>query len=269
MKRIVFYSALTVIIASFFLNNCYANNKKIGMPIVIPSYISTLADDSVQFALYYVTDHDDKRTVQRITFGDTDIWVEGDTSGFFEQDSSKLHTIDTFKYQTLNRASFDISAEEVADIYKKGILAEDIQVVLSDDKKIPANFQHFEILKTKKKDKEKLSFISSGGSSEGTGHTKFKVKQNVKLTQMDIPEELKSYYEVQVVKSYQKVDLPFKLSKEETLSINTKVIRNIPFSCDTTIPLISNEDVIGFISLQNNPTISEKDIENLVKEYGR
>ncbi|MFJ8264046.1 hypothetical protein ACIQ4I_19225 [Rummeliibacillus sp. NPDC094406] len=267
MRRTVFYSALTVIIASFFLNNCYANNKKIGMPIVIPSYISTLADDNLQFTLYYVTDHDDKRTVQVITFGDTYIWGEGDTSGFFEEDSSKLHTIDTFKYQRLNRAIFDISAEEVADIYKKGIIAEDIQVVLSDNTRIPANIKHFEILKTKKK--EKLSFISTGGSSDGTGYTKFKAKQNVKLTQMNIPEELKTYYEVQVVKSNQKVDLPIKLSKMETLSINTKVKRNIPFSYDATIPLISNEEVIGFISLLNNPTISEKDIENLVKEYGR
>ncbi|WP_397536674.1 hypothetical protein [Rummeliibacillus pycnus] len=210
------------------------------MPIIIPSYISTLADDNLQFTLYYVTDHDDKRTVQGITFGDTDIWGEGDTSGFFEEDPSKLHTIDTFKYQTLNRVSFDISAEEVADINKKGIIAEDIKVILSDNTRIPANIKHFEIMKTKKK--EKLSLISCGGSSEGVGHTKFKIRQNVKLTQMKIPEELKTYYEVQVVKSNHKVDLPMMLSKEETLCINTKVKRNIPFSYDATILLISNED---------------------------
>ena len=267
MKRTVFYSVLIVIIASFFLNNWYANNKKIGRPIVIPSYISALSDDSIQFILYYVTDHHDKRTVQKMVFGDTNIWAKGDTGNFFEEDTTKLHTIDTFKYQTLKRASFDISAEEVAEIYKKGIVAADIQVVLSDNARIPANIKHFEILKTKKK--EKLSFISSGGSSEGTGYTKFKAKQNVKLTQVNVPEELRPYYEVQVVKSNQKVDLPIKLSKAETLSINTKAQRNIPLSFTATIPLISKEDVIGYISLLNNPTISEKDIRNLVKEYGR
>lgn len=265
MKRKVFYSVLTVIIASFFLNNWYANNKKMGLPIVIPSYISTLADDSMEITLYYVKDRHDKRTLQKI--GDTDTAVEGDTSHFFEENTSKLHTIDTFNYQTLNRASFHISAGEIADIYKKDILAKDIQVILSDGTKIPANIKHFEILKTKKE--EKLSFISSGGSSDGTGYTKFKAKQNMNLTLINMPKELKKYYDVQVMKSNQRVDLPIKLNKGETLSINTKIKGNIPFSYDAIIPLLSDKDRVGFISLLNNSTISEKDIENLVKEYGR
>lgn len=235
MKRKVFYSVLTVIIASFFLNNWYANNKKMGLPIVIPSYISTLADDSMEITLYYVKDRHDKRTLQKITFGDTDTAVEGDTSHFFEENTSKLHTIDTFNYQTLNRASFHISAGEIADIYKKDILAKDIQVILSD----------------------------------GTGYTKFKAKQNMNLTLINMPKELKKYYDVQVMKSNQRVDLPIKLNKGETLSINTKIKGNIPFSYDAIIPLLSDKDRVGFISLLNNSTISEKDIENLVKEYGR
>lgn len=222
LKERFFWTMLCLIAISWAINLYYAKSKQLEEPIFLDHYIETAIGD--QITLYYVTNKDDRSSVNYIRAGD----VEGFPQSDFFIIGDKPAPVDTFRHHELRSITFKLRNFEEGFETKS---FNEIAVFYSDGRSSTASIGELVIHpegKFEKDDQLTLEQVSGGGNSMGRVQYAFKANEPLKIQEITSPfsEQIMDQfifsikgYSNQLEKPFDELEFPFEVGKDKRIRI--------------------------------------------------